>query len=81
MRQFFKSCIFISVLLFVPVLLFVLTGREVFAAPGDTIETGIFADEIDLSGMSYDEACSTIRNMTKTRGTAQITLTESVEPM
>ena len=79
MRQFFKSCIFISVLLFVPVLLFVLTGREVFAAPGDTIETGIFADEIDLSGMSYDEACSTIRNMTKTRSTAQITLTDGAD--
>lgn len=51
-------------------------GTDIYAAPGQNIETGIFADEIDLSGMSEGEAMSTLQSVCEGRQQAVVTLTD-----
>ncbi len=41
--------------------LFLGTGREAYAAPNDTIQEGVTADGIDLSGMTKDQATAAIQ--------------------
>ena len=49
------------------------------AAPGNNIETGIFAGETDISGMSRDEAVKAVKAAVAARNEAQVTLTDGGE--
>lgn len=44
------------------VCLFTGSGREAYAAPNDTIQEGVTADGIDLSGMTKDQASAAIQS-------------------
>ena len=52
---------------------------RVQAAPGTTIESGIFADDVNLSGMSRDEALRAVRAVADERGKATVTLTDGAD--
>jgi len=54
-------------------------STEVYAAPSSTIENGVFADDLDLSGMSESDAWSAIKNRVADRQRATITLTDGAD--
>ncbi|MCR5595596.1 MAG: VanW family protein [Lachnospiraceae bacterium] len=56
-----------------------LTTISIEAAPGSGIETGVFADDISLSGMSEDEAVKAVKARVYERGAASITITDGAE--
>lgn len=52
---------------------------EIYAAPGNTIEKGVYADDIDLSGMTVDQANQAVVDRVNDRRNATITLTDGNE--
>lgn len=52
---------------------------SVIAAPGSTIESGVFADDINLAGMTVQEANSAIEGRVSDRGGSIITLTDGAD--
>lgn len=75
MRKFFKSVIGIATFLSMGLILDV----NVCAAPGSTIESGVFADDISLAGMSEDDAMAVINSRVAERGNSIITLTDGAD--
>lgn len=57
-------------------LLGLVVSLDVNAAPSQTIESGIYADDIDLSGLSVDEAANAIKGRVAQRQEATITLSD-----
>ena len=52
---------------------------RVDAAPTSTIESGIYVDDIDLSGMSSEQATQAVNNRVAERSNAVITLTDGAD--
>ena len=52
------------------------TSISVFAAPGSDIETGVFVDDINLSGLSKDEAEAAVKSRVSEYKAATITVTD-----
>ncbi len=52
------------------------TTLSVYAAPGSDIEAGVFADDINLSGLSRDEAEAAVKSKIKAYSSAVITVTD-----
>ena len=50
---------------------------HVQAAPGSNIETGVFVDDIDISGCSRDEAVRTVKSRVNEWRTSTITVTDN----
>ena len=49
-------------------------GKTVYAAPNDTIQTGISADGMDLSGMTQEQAQGAVQSYVDKLGQAQVQL-------
>lgn len=49
-------------------------GKTVYAAPNDTIQTGISADGMDLSGMTQEQAQGAVQSYVNELGQAQVQL-------
>ena len=49
-------------------------GKTVYAAPNDTIQTGISADGMDLSGMTQEQAQGVVQSYVNELGQAQVQL-------
>lgn len=75
MRNFFKSIIGISTI----VILGLTLDINVYAAPGSSIESGVFADDINLSGLSVSDASNAINARVNERREAVITLTDGAD--
>jgi len=52
---------------------------NVFAAPGSSIESGVFVDDIDVSGMSVIEASNAVDSRVDSRRNSVITLTDGAD--
>ena len=52
----------------------VVAGKTVYAAPNDTIQTGISADGMDLSGMTQEQAQGAVQSYVNELGQAQVQL-------
>ena len=75
MRNFVKTVIGIFSIVIVGLSLDI----TVYAAPGSCIESGVFADDINLSGMTAQEAEAAIIAKTNGRRDSVITLTDGVD--